>query len=174
MYALFLLLAAWALTSCEKENPVEKQEEKIEAYIRTKRSKDREMKLSQEGDVYYLYTPGDTTTAVSPGDSIYFYYLATLVNDTLRYFDTNHRETAEALRLNTDAKSFEPLGVIAGNSNLLPGLNTGLKMVHPGDSGEIIFNSDLGFGDKANGIVPPFSALIFKVFILNIKKNQNN
>jgi FKBP-type peptidyl-prolyl cis-trans isomerase len=44
-------------------------------------------------------------------------------------------------------------------------------MTHPGDLGEIIFNSDLGFGDRSNGIVPPLSPLIFKVAIVRIKKN---
>jgi FKBP-type peptidyl-prolyl cis-trans isomerase len=169
-----MLLTVWALSSCEKENPVEKQAENIETYIKTKRNRNPGMKLLQEGDVYYLYTPGDSTTTVSPGDSVYFYYLATLVADTVRYFDTNHRETAEALRLNTGYKSFEPLGAVVGNNNLLPGLNIGLKLIHPRDNGEIIFNSDLGFGDKANGIVPPFSALIFKVVILDVKRNQNS
>jgi hypothetical protein len=44
-------------------------------------------------------------------------------------------------------------------------------MVHFHDKGEIIFNSDMGFEDKGNGIIPSLSPLIFKVYIIQIKKN---
>jgi FKBP-type peptidyl-prolyl cis-trans isomerase len=159
------------LWSCERENPVEKQEERIEAYIKAKMSKNPALKLSQNNNVYYLYEPGDTTISASEGDSVYFYYAATLVTDTLKYFDTNDRALANALKLNMPSEKFEPVKVIVGNNNLLPGLSTGLNMVHFNDFGEIIFNSDMGFGKKGNGIVPPLSPLIFKVVIVAVKKN---
>jgi FKBP-type peptidyl-prolyl cis-trans isomerase 2 len=134
-------------------------------------NKNPTMKLSQDGGVYYLYEPGDMTVKVEAGDSIYFYYAATLVYDTLRYFDTNDRALANALKLDMSSAKFEPLKVVAGNNNLLPGLNIGLNMTHLNDNGEIIFNSDMGFGEQGIGIVPPLSPLIFKVFIVQIKKN---
>jgi FKBP-type peptidyl-prolyl cis-trans isomerase len=168
---LFALLVVFGLSSCNKENPIEKQEEKIETYIKAKRSKNPNMKLSNDGDVYYLYEPGDTTISVSAGDSVYFYYAGTLVTDTMKYFDTNDKALADALKLNTESRTFGPLGVIVGNNNLLTGLSIGLNMTHLGDRGEIIFNSDKGFGDKANGIIPPLSPLIFKVVITRIRRN---
>jgi FKBP-type peptidyl-prolyl cis-trans isomerase len=168
LFILFALLCAW---SCDKENPVEKQEEKIETYIRTKMSKNPALQLSQNDNVYYLYTPGDTAVKVSTSDSVYFYYAGTLVNDTLKYFDTNDRALANALKIDMAPEKFEPLKVVAGNNNLLPGLNIGLNMTHLNDNGEIIFNSDMGFGEKGIGVVPPFSPLIFRIFILQVKKN---
>jgi FKBP-type peptidyl-prolyl cis-trans isomerase len=171
LFILPVLFAALWMLSCERENPVEKQEERIETYIKTKMSRNPGMKLSQGDHVYYLYTPGDTAISVSPGDSVYFYYAGTLVTDTLRYFDTNDKALAEALRLSTESRTFAPVGVIAGNNNLLPGLSAGLMMAHLGDNGEIIFNSDMGFGKKGNGVVPPLSPLIFKVIIIRIRKN---
>jgi FKBP-type peptidyl-prolyl cis-trans isomerase len=170
LIVLLVSFAALWLSACEKEDPVEKQEEKIETYIRTKMNRNPNLKLARDNSVYYLYSPGDTMTRVSTGDSIYFYYAGTLLNDTLRYFDTNYRALAEALRLNTEYRNFDPLGVIVGSNSLLPGLAAGLKMVHLGDDGEILFNSDLGFGEKGNGIVPPLSPLIFKVFIVGLKR----
>jgi FKBP-type peptidyl-prolyl cis-trans isomerase len=134
-------------------------------------NKNPAMKLSQNGSVYYLYNPGDMDVTVAAGDSIYFYYAGTLVNDTSRYFDTNDRALANALKLDMTSEKFEPVKVVAGNNNLLPGLNIGLNMTHLNDNGEIIFNSDLGFGDRGIGIVPPLSPLIFKVYIERIKKN---
>ncbi|MDR2383326.1 MAG: FKBP-type peptidyl-prolyl cis-trans isomerase [Prevotellaceae bacterium] len=172
LFVLFMLFALPWMWSCEKENPIEKQEERIETYIKTKMSRNPALKLSQNGDVYYLYTPGDTTVTVSTGDSVYFYYAGTLVNDTLKYFDTNDEALANALKLDFAPEKFEPLKVVAGNNNLLPGLNIGLNMSHLNDNGEIIFNSDLGFGEKGVGVVPPFSPLIFKVFIIQIKKKS--
>jgi FKBP-type peptidyl-prolyl cis-trans isomerase len=171
-YKILILFGLSLFLSCERENPVEKQEGIIESFIKTKMSKNPALKLSQESNVRYLYTPvGDITTGISTGDSVYFYYAGSLVTDTLRYFDTNIRELAEAMGLTTDNKNFDPLGVIVGNNNLLTGLNIGLKMVHLGDSGEIIFNSDMGFGAKTNGIIPSYSPLIFKIFVIGIKRN---
>ena len=163
---------AIALISCGGDNPIEKQEERIELYITSKMSKNPNLKLSNEGAVRYLYEPGDTTQAVVVGDSVYFYYLGTLVSDTLMYFDTNVKEFAEALGLDTSHKEFAPTGVVVGHNNLINGLSIGLKMVHPGDVGEIIFNSDYGFGDKKNGLIPENSALIFKTEVVKIRKNQ--
>jgi FKBP-type peptidyl-prolyl cis-trans isomerase len=168
---LFVLFALPWTSSCEKENPVEKQEEKIEAYIKTKMSRNPALKLSHEKNVYYLYEPGDTTVSVSAGDLISFYYAGTLLNDTSRYFDTNYEALANALKLDMTSEKFEPIEAVAGNNSLLPGLSTGLDMVHSGDAGEIIFNSDMGFGEKGNGLVPPFSPLIFKIVIVGIQKN---
>jgi FKBP-type peptidyl-prolyl cis-trans isomerase len=162
------------LWSCEKENPIEKQEEKIETYIKAKMSRNPALKFSQNNSVYYLYEPGDTTISVSAGDSIYFYYAGTLVSDTSKYFDTNEQERANALKLDMPPEKFEPVKVIAANNNLLPGLSAGLNMTHLNDRGEIIFNSDMGFGEKGNGIVPPLSPLIFKVRVIEIKKNSGS
>ncbi|MDR1593143.1 MAG: FKBP-type peptidyl-prolyl cis-trans isomerase [Prevotellaceae bacterium] len=170
-FVILVLFAALWTSSCEKENPVEKQEERIDAYIKAKMNKNPALKLSDENSVRYLYEPDDTEINVAAGDSVYFYYAGTLVADTLKYFDTNIKELAEALRLNTESRTFEPVGVIVGNNNLLPGLAIGLNMVHLGDNGEIIFNSDMGYGKTGNGVVPPYSPLIFKIIIVKIKKN---
>jgi FKBP-type peptidyl-prolyl cis-trans isomerase len=172
LFLLLVLFAAVWMSSCERENPVEKQEERIETYVKTKMNRNPEMKLSHENNVRYLYSPGNTAIDVSTGDSVYFYYAGTLLTDTLKYFDTNDKALAEALRLNTESRTFAPVGVIVGNNNLLPGLSIGLTMVHLGDNnGEIIFNSDMGYGEKGNGVVPPLSPLIFKIIIVRIRKN---
>jgi FKBP-type peptidyl-prolyl cis-trans isomerase len=170
-YKILILCSLLSLfVSCEKDNPIEKQEERIESYLKTKMTKNPALKLSQENNVRYLYTPGDTTLSVSAGDSVYFYYAGTLVVDTLRYFDTNIRELAEGMGLTIENRNFNPLGVVVGNNNLLPGLSIGLNMVHLGDSGEIIFNSDLGFGGKTNGIIPANAPLIFKIFVIGFSE----
>jgi FKBP-type peptidyl-prolyl cis-trans isomerase len=172
LFLLLVLFAALWTSSCEKENPIEKQEERIEAYVKAKMSRNPGLKLLHDNNVRYLYSPGDTAIDVSAGDSVYFYYAGTLVTDTLKYFDTNDKALAEALRLNTESRIFAPVGVIVGNNNLLPGLSIGLTMACLGDNiGEIIFNSDMGYGEKGNGIVPPLSPLIFKVVIVRIRKN---
>ncbi|MDR0559302.1 MAG: FKBP-type peptidyl-prolyl cis-trans isomerase [Prevotellaceae bacterium] len=155
---------------CGKENPVAEQEKKIESYIKTKMSKNSNLKLSQNGDVFYLYESDGVSESVSAGDSVYFYYAAVLLLDTLKYFDTNIREIFDILGLDVSNRNFEPQGTVVGSGKYLKGLDIGLKMVHDGDAGEIIFNSDYGFGGKANGIVPSHSALIYKVFITGVRK----
>jgi hypothetical protein len=155
---------------CDREDPVEKQEASIESYIRTKMDRNPSLRLLRDGSVSYLYVPGDSSgvaPAVSAGDSLYIIYAGVLLADTTRCFATNDIELATALGMNTDSGEFTPLGVVVGEGKLIKGLDSGLKMVHPDDKGEIIFNSDYGFGNKATGIIPAYSALIYKIQIKN-------
>ena len=127
------------------------------------------LKLLRDGTVSYLYVPGDSVglaPVVAPGDSVYFLYAGVLLADTTRCFATNDIYLATALGINTNSGDFSPLGVVVGEGKLINGLDTGLKMVHPDDNGEIIFNSDYGFGAKAIGIIPSYSALIYKIQVV--------
>lgn len=173
-YTVVLFAIMSFLSSCEKEDPIEKQEERIESYIKSAMSSDPEWRYTKDGNVNYLYKPSeDSAIIVSAGDSVFFFYAAAPLSQSSAYFDTNIEEVALSMGITiTDPDKFRPLGVRVGHDNLLPGLNIGLLMSHLGDTGEIIFNSDLGYGDKNNGIIPPDSALIFKVFIVGIKKNS--
>ncbi|MDR2424085.1 MAG: FKBP-type peptidyl-prolyl cis-trans isomerase [Prevotellaceae bacterium] len=166
-----LIVTALLCVSCSKENPIESQETKIEAYIKSRMNSDKDLKLSKSGAVCYLSKSGDTTVNLANGDSVYFYYRAALLTDTARYFDTNERARAEGLGMNLEGRSFDPAGVIVGRNNLLEGLGRGLQMAHPNDLGEIVFNSDYGFGGKPNGIVPANAPLIYKIRIVRVTKN---
>jgi hypothetical protein len=168
-----LALALCALYACGEEDPVETQEKTIATYIERKLSRNPSLRLVADGSVKYLYLPGDTTTTVASGDSVYFYYAGVLVADTNYCFATNVRSIAEALGLTVDATdNFDVLGVRAGQDNLLEGLRRGLLLTHPYDDGEIIFNSDLGFGDRSNGLIPGNTALIYKIYVAKVVKHS--
>ena len=168
----FLITVIFSLgVSCSKENPIEIQETKIESYIKARMNADKALKQSKSDAVCYLYKSGDTTVNLANGDSVYFYYRAALLTDTARYFDTNERSRVAGLGMNLEERNFDPVGTIVGNNNLLEGVSRGLQMAHPDDLGEIIFNSDYGFGNKPNGIVPAYSPLIYKIRIVRVRKN---
>ncbi|MDR2466140.1 MAG: FKBP-type peptidyl-prolyl cis-trans isomerase [Prevotellaceae bacterium] len=166
LFGLGAALLFAASLCCDKDDPIEKQEASIDSYIRTKMDRNPSLKLLRDGSVSYLYLPGDSAApAVSPGDSLYIIYTGVLLADTSRCFVTNDIEVAAALGMDTVSGNFAPLGVAVGEGKLIKGLDSGLKMAHPKDKGEIIFNSDYGFGNKAVGIVPAYSALIYKLVI---------
>ena len=171
LFGVLIMILFSFCVSCSKENPIESQETKIESYIKARINSDKALKLSKSEAVCYLYKSGDTTVNLANGDSVYFYYRAALLTDTARYFDTNERSRVAGLGMNIAERNFDPVGTIVGKNNQLEGLSRGLQMAHPDDWGEIIFNSDYGFGNKPNGIVPAYSPLIYKIRIVRVKKN---
>lgn len=172
-YFLFILSAILIFSCKEETNPIENQETIIKNYITNRIKNDSILELKQEGGVNYLYRPGDTTINASRGDSVFLFYVATLVSDTSFYFDTNILHIAQAMGLTiTDSSKYDTLKVVVGNNNLIHGLRKGLELVHLHDTGEIIFNSDYGFGDGYIGIVPSNSALRYKITVPKIVKNK--
>lgn len=158
-----------SLLSCNslEEAITEQQEKNIENYIISRMRSDTVLRRSQFDGVHYLYRPGDTTKNRLAGDTIVVDYFGRLLvsgSDTVM-FDTNIEYFARRMGIDIAGRSFEPLTVVAGTDRLLSGLNKGLMLTHPKDTGEIIFNSDFGFGNKSNGRVPGNSPLIYTVYV---------
>jgi FKBP-type peptidyl-prolyl cis-trans isomerase len=147
---------------------IEAQEKSLESYISTRMRADTLLRRSIGDGVNYLYRPGDTTRTRQAGDTITFNYIGRLFstrNDSI-VFDTNIPQLARRMGIDLSDRRLVPLTVAAGSSGLIEGLNKGLMMTHPRDTGEIIFNSDLGFGSSPNGMIPSNSPLIYTVYML--------
>jgi FKBP-type peptidyl-prolyl cis-trans isomerase len=57
-----------------------------------------------------------------------------------------------------------------GLNQVIPGWTEGLQLMSVGSTYELYIPSDLGYGDRAAGQIPPGSCLIFKVELLGIEK----
>jgi hypothetical protein len=156
--------------SCKSldDEKIAQQEKNIESYIVSRMNADTSLRRSQFDGVNYLYRAGDTTVTRNIGDSIVFNYYGRIFStgrDTV-IFDTNIAYYALRMGVDTVGRSFAPVEAIAGNNTLLDGLSKGLMMTHPKDTGEIIFNSNFGFGSKPNGRIPSFSPLVYTVYVI--------
>lgn len=122
-----------------------------------------------------LISKGNENQPVEQGDSVYFYFAAYIINGNSTtsaiLYDTNIKSIAESAGINIEIRNFNPLGEIAGNGRLIAGVNKGLKMCKLNEESILVFNSDMGYGSQAVGIVPPYSPLFFHIKIVHIKKN---
>lgn len=105
------------------------------------------------GIEYYIVEQGDGKK-VSEGGKVKFNYSAFLDNGKL--FDSS-------------IKKGEPLEILAGQGNILKGLDIAVSLMHVGDKYRCIVPPELGFGSKGNSIIPPNSSIIFDIEILDAK-----
>ena len=172
-FCVFALLASFCFApvlSCKSldDEKIAQQEKNIESYIVSRMNADALLQRMQLDGVNYLYRAGNSTVTRNAGDSIVFNYYGRIFStgrDTV-IFDANIAYYALRMGVDTAGRSFAPVTAIAGNNSLLEGLSKGLMMTHPKDTGEIIFNSNLGFGSKPNGSIPSHSPLVYTVYII--------
>ena len=148
--AAALLLAS---ASCQSDNAISlvNQEDAIEKYISSKYA-DYPV-TRQEGANRVTVIEGDGTVVAAPGDSIYM--------NIEGYVFTNSPST----RFLSDELTVE-----LGPRDLVEGLEKGLTGVAEGEECYIFFSAKYGYYDSSVGIVPPMSALMYRVNILEIKK----
>lgn len=114
---------------------------------------------------------------IVPGDSVGFWYVGRTLTGNI--FDTNIREVADEVGINPEARKFEPVEIIAGSDNLLPGLSRGIPLCRQWQWNSIYFPSTLGYGDDQAGSVAPWTPLVFDIYIIYVKnekiiREQNN
>lgn len=164
----FLLFALLACAGTNNET-LSANEVVIERFVNSIRDYDTLLVLNRVS--YVRMFKGDMSQSIALGDSVYFSFAARTLADTVPY-ETNVREIADHYRMDTTIRRFGLLGVVLGQGDLIPGLETGLLLGHSYDHAYIVFNSDLGYGTKPMGIVPPYSPLFFQVWIDRVRKRD--
>lgn len=125
--------------------------EKGKKFLEENKSKDG-VKTTDSGLQYKVITEGE---GKSPGkeDTVSVHYVGTLLDGT--EFDSSvKRGKPVELKVN---------GVI-------PGWTEALQMMKPGSKWKLFIPSDLAYGERSAGQIPPNSTLIFEVELLKVKK----
>ncbi len=125
--------------------------------------------------VYRYITNGtregaEQAAMVETGDSLYFRFAAYMFSSsgglgTLYY--TNYAALITPAGL---PWSDEPEAARLGVTKLLKGLEYGLPGCREGDTVQLFFPSDLGYGDKPNGIVSQNTPLAWEIAIEKVVK----
>jgi len=92
------------------------------------------------------------------GDSLYINYVGTFLDGT--EFD------------NTNDKLFEY--IVGGENTLISGFEEGVMNMREGQTALLIMPSTLAYGDKQNGMIAPYSTLIFNVEMHQINSDTQN
>lgn len=171
-YSIYLFLAIFTLVSCKKNLEEERtfsENQSIERFIGSKT-------YTNVDGVYHVVFKKSYGYQAAKGDTVEFWYAGYTLDG--KFFDTNVKDIAKAEKLDTTIRSFVPLKLIAGESNLIDGLNKGLLQIKEGEIATILFSSALGYGGNTIGSVKAWSPLsyniqLIKVNSLNIQQEKS-
>ena len=109
--------------------------------------------LTESGLQYIEKVAGDGP-APQEGDIITLHFIGTLADGTV-FGDT----------YGTD----QPVVVVYGREQLLPGWEEGVGLMKEGGEAQIVIPPELGFGDQPTGAIPPNSQLILDIELLSVE-----
>lgn len=108
------------------------------------------------------------------GDSVVVNYTGKLLSG--KVFDTSVEANAKKANIFNPARApYQPLSLIIGKGNVIPGFDEGVMQMKKGEKATIIIPSKLGYGEQGmpGGMIGPFTPLIFDLELVDvIQKNE--
>ncbi len=165
-YLLTLILVVFVIFSCDNSLEDDKrfaEEKKIEAYITAKK-----WNYTKSQGVYHIAIEPSYGYEVNVDDTVKFWFKGYTPETPPLVFDTNIKSEAITASLDTNIRSFEPISVIAGKTDLVTGLERGLLSTRLNQKSTIIFTSDLGFKSQIIGPLNAWSPLAYDIQIIYV------
>ncbi len=92
---------------------------------------------------------------------------ATTTNDSLKTGD-NVSVKYNGMFLSETSFDSGTFGVVIGSNSTIAGFSEGISKLKKGEKARIILPSNIGYGSKGSGSIPPFTPLIFDIQILTV------
>lgn len=160
----FLIGLVSFLSACDNSLEDDKryaEEKTIESFISTNK-----LTYTKSDGVYHIATEPSYGYEVNNGDTVKFWYVGYTLSGLV--FETNIESVAIEENLNTEVRSFEPLSVVAGETDLITGLKRGLLLTRLNQTSTIIFTSDLGFKGQIVGPIDAWSPLAYDMVVIYV------
>lgn len=168
-------------TSCIKEQletTYNKQEEQIDQYINRSMvvtddsgATDTLRVVRNSGSNRLVLIEGTGEELAEDGYVSFYYAGYSFTGNGIsasNLFSTNRMETANEAGWNADESEYQLYEINFADSDLIPGLKKGLAGVKAGEECEILFSAKYGFGNKALGIIPAKTALLYKIWVVGV------
>lgn len=171
MRNLLLILLIFVMSGCRPKDygeNLDRQIGNIESYV-------SQFPYNIQAGVYVIVTQFGEAEAQIPeyGDLITFWYIErSFTTKPDIYISTNRPEIAEEAGLDTPAQLLVPEVIEWGVTPLIPGLRGALMWATKGEQIQAIVPFNLGYDDKWNNVVPPYTALVFDIEIIDIEKKK--
>ncbi|MFA7115702.1 MAG: FKBP-type peptidyl-prolyl cis-trans isomerase [Bacteroidales bacterium] len=169
---LLLVIISLSVSSCidkEKEDTLLTQEENIDTYFNT--NYPDSTIIRNDGSNKVIITNGTSDKFLAAGDSVYFNYAIYIFSSTPELFDTNLESVAKTNNFIITYPTYTVKKIIFNQDNMIPGLFSGMSNMKEGEHSIILFSAKYGYYDDNVGIVPSMSALMYEIWITQIKKN---
>lgn len=120
------------------------------------------------GLMYQVTTP---SAGIKPakGDTLLVNYTGSTLDG--KVFDSSIQENAVKAGLQQPGRKYEPIRLVVGNGEVIPGWDEGLLLFNEGSKGVLIVPSELAYGERGAGdAIKPFSTLRFDIELVKVLK----
>lgn len=148
--AAALLLPVLFFTACDSNEPFDELPEPREVA-------EEDYTVTDSGLKYFDFDEG-TGKAAAPGDSLLVLYNGWLTSGVL--FDSS-------------LFSGVPFPVILGQGRVIAGWEEGLLGMRENGTRQIVIPSNLAYGDRGSGSIPPGATLIFEVAVAELRDGSD-
>ncbi len=114
----------------------------------------------------YVVSKQGSGIKATAGDTVQVNYTGSFLSG--KVFDTSLPEVAKKSGIFNAQRPYEPLKMPVGMGGSIPGFEEGLMLFPKGTKVTLILPSKLGYGERGNQGIPPFTPLIFEIEIVNI------
>lgn len=172
---VFMCIASVSCVKQKLESTYNSQENRIDQYIEKNRISGTDtLRVVYNGGASRLVTKEGNGPELSADGNIAFYYAGYTFSGSIsnsNLFSTNHQQTATQAGWTLPEEDAKALSINMNDYKLLPGLKSGLTGVKGGEECQILFTGKYGFGNKAFGIIPANSALVYKIWVESISND---
>jgi len=120
----------------------------------------------------YVVTQPSVKRKPLAGDTVMVNYTGRILNG--KVFDSSIAAEAKSAGLDQPGRTYEPISVVLGQGQVIPGWDEGLLLLNEGSKSTLIIPSALAYGEKGAGQdIPPYSTLIFNVELVKVKPGKH-
>ncbi len=142
----------------KKEEPA-----RIKKYI-----DDNKLKVSKTASgLFYVINSQGSGPKPAAGDTVVVNY--TVKNITNKILETSIKSEAIKAKLPMNPMNpYKPIRFAIGSKGMIAGMDEGISLLNKGTKATLILPSNLAYGEQGNGMIPPFSTIIFDVELVDI------
>lgn len=144
---------------------MQKQKEAMDVQRKVNEKADRDKYLSDNGinvaptasGLYYIETEKGTGAKAVAGNTVQVHYTGRLLDGSV--FDSS-------------VERGQPYEFRLGGGMVIKGWDEAIAMMNEGGKATLVIPSDLAYGERDSGTIPPFSTLVFDVELVSIVEAQ--
>lgn len=117
----------------------------------------------------YRITKAATKPKALKGDTVFVNYVGKTLDG--KVFDSSIEAVAKAANLQQEGRAYEPISVVVGQGQVIPGWDEGLLLINEGAKASFIIPSELAYGAQGAGQdIRPFTPLLFDVELVKVNR----
>ncbi len=120
--------------------------------------------------LYYLEKTKGKGPKPTAGSIVKVNYTGRLLDGTI--FDTSDEAIAKQVGVYDQRRPYQAIEFPLGQGQVIQGWDEGIMLMSTGSKGQLIIPSALGYGERGQGPIPPFSPMVFDIELVSFGPAQ--